>query len=69
MPLFELVVDGGAVSVHRSVEEAQDLADDLLPHNLRLVIRAVPSDPDSPDPSERLGTWSYDRASKRWIEQ
>lgn len=61
--VYQLVADGDVVSLHRSMEEATELAE-ALPREAGVLIAAVPA--HAPGPAQH---WHYDYASGQWKQK
>jgi hypothetical protein len=65
--VFELVVNGEALSVHRSLDEAMEVSSEVLLH-ANVFIRSVPSDPATrgPDTAEYF---YFDPSTREWKQK
>jgi hypothetical protein len=65
--VFELVVDGEAVTVHRSLVEAMELATEALPFG-DVFIRSVASDPARRGP-DSTDCFYFDPVRRQWEQR
>jgi hypothetical protein len=65
--LFELLIDGEVVSVHGSLQNAQQLANAVMPETPTLEIKRT--DEIAAHRASHSQSWAYDYASAKWVEQ
>ena len=65
--VFELVVNGEALSVHRSLAEAIEIAAEVLQH-ANVVVRSVPSDPAMRGP-DTAQSFYFDPTNREWKQR